>query len=109
MSIEEAVARNLAAAPPLTEGQIKRLRGLLGTAEKVVIQRQPVPRPETEEERNARLGQMLTERLSYCGACGIPEKNHGYAEHYEYIGHVFTPLSLAQRLAAVESFTLEHS
>lgn len=106
--IDEAVARTLAAAPPLTPAQISRLRGLLNTGERVFIPRQPKPRPETEAEKNARLGKLLDERLSYCGACGIPEKNHGYAEHYEYIGHTFTPLSLYQRAAAVEAFVKEH-
>jgi hypothetical protein len=71
-TIEEAIAENLAASPPLTEEQIKRLRGLLRTspAHPAYVHPQYGPQPApTVNKKRVRIK---------CEACGLPYPPHYY-------------------------------
>lgn len=100
---EEAIARTLAVAPPLSDWQIKRLKGLLNTATPYV-EPTPEPRPETEEERNRRFGEELNLKLSVCAVCAQEAERHKFIEHYGYTSHRHVPLSPAERLAVMNRF-----
>ncbi|AUX83140.1 hypothetical protein PBI_SUPERFRESH_54 [Microbacterium phage Superfresh] len=107
--IQAAVDRCLADAPPLNARQVRVLSGLLrsGGDSPRPHYEAPEPKPETPEERDKRLGDELTKRLSVCASCGIEQARHTYPEYYGYISHSHRPLSLRERLRVTEKFLEE--